>query len=153
MKRRTRKVVLATFAFALALAITAAVYFRPRPGYARALFDAGPFRGEQRTNCPREHPAQRFAPGSGYTLEVFDPVDSFAPPLVALRDPSDHERWCVAAAGTPGTRVRSLRFLREERDRRGRPVLRAEVVWDFGPEMSRWYLDRDFRLLEYWYAR
>ena len=153
MKRRTWKIVLAAFALTVALAIAAAVFYRPRPGYERAFFDAGPFHGEPQANCPREYAAHRFAAASGYTLEVFDPVDAVAPPLVALRDPTGHEHWCIAAAGSPGTRVRSLRFLREEHDRRGRPILRAEVIWDFGPEISQWYLDRDFRLLEYWYAR
>lgn len=143
----------AVLTFAFALAIATAAYFRPRPGYARALFDAGPFHGRPSAHCPSEHPAQRFAPGSGYTLEVFDPVDSMVAPLIMLRDETGQHRWCVAAEGSPGTRVRSVRFLREHHDRRGSPVVRAEVIWDFGPEISTWYLDRDFQLLEYWYAR
>ena len=153
MRKHSWKAVLAGVPVTLALALAAAAYFRPRPGYARAFVDAGPFYGQPIATCPADHAAQRFALRPAFTLEVFDATDSLAPPVVALRDHAGHQRWCVGAPGDPGTVVRSVRFFRAEADRRGRPILQAQVVWDFGPELSTWYLDRDFRLLEYWYAR
>jgi hypothetical protein len=118
------------------------------------FMDDGPFHGVPRVAPPFGTPTQVFSIYSGNTLEVFAPQPLEPGPTVRLRNASGNVLWSIYAVADakPNTTVSSIRFLSSRRILLERPTVLAEVRWEFGTEMSWWYIKENGVLQEYWFS-
>ena len=111
--------------------------------------DDGPFSGVPVQRMPERSPDQIYHLGDSY-LEVHNSNIQGTAPIVTMRDKDSQIKWSIYAVGQNGTKVKSIEFI--EHRTLYDTIVRGQVNWTYGHEISKWYIKRDGTLKEYWFS-
>ena len=152
MTRRTIKKLLIAFVVSMSLLIIAflgvAWWYLPIPPW----LDDGPFKGVAVTAPDTQQADQIFPIFNGMTLEIYDPENEDASPIVQLRKQDGAVRWSIRADGWEAGDVESIRFEQAEKGFGRCGTVYGVVKWTYGTEATHWFITSNGDLRDYYYS-
>lgn len=151
---KLKRIIKAVFYIALAVLLIAGIAF--------AIFiykisnepfmDDGPFTGTARNDCELNSPSSEIIINDNYTLQSFNSKVKDESPTVRLVGPSQEILWCIYADGYKETYVYEVSFSSSKEVGYDRILVKGGVYWTYCHERALWYINKDGKLLEYWYS-
>ena len=60
--------------------------------------------------------------------------------------------WCIYAHGLDHSYVNSVEFINESNENYEHITVYGRVDWTYGEEASTWHIQKNGKLIEYWYS-